>query len=162
MQDTALVVVVALSMAIGVVGTVVPFLPGLVLVWASALVYGIAAGFGPIGWAAFVVITALAVAGVVIGVVVPQRAAAAGGAPLPSLWAGAALGVAGFFLVPVVGIPLGFLTGILSAEWLRTRSWATAWRATLATLRGFGIATLAQFASALSMVTVWVVWVVAT
>jgi uncharacterized protein YqgC (DUF456 family) len=160
-QSTALVIVVAVAMAVGVAGTVVPFLPGLALVWLAALVYGLADGFATAGLAIFLVMSALAVTGVVVGWVVPHRAAAAGGAQVVSLWAGAALGVAGFFLVPFVGLPLGILTGILGAEWFRTRSWATAKRTTLATLRGFGVATLAQFAIALAMVALWIVWVVA-
>jgi uncharacterized protein len=160
-DGTALIVVIALAMVIGVIGTALPFVPGLGLVWSAALVYGLAEGFGPVGLAAFVVITALALAGVVVGVVIPQRAAARGGARPPSLWAGAALGTVGFFVVPIVGLPLGVVTGILLAEWLRTRAWTPAWRATVATLRGFGVATLAQFAIGLSMVGLWAVWVVA-
>ena len=161
MDDTTLVVLVALAMAIGVAGTVVPFVPGLGLVWVAALVYGIAAGFGVVGWMAFVVITALGGVGVAAGVVLPHRAARGGGATPSSIALGAVLGVIGFFVVPVVGLPLGGVLGIFLGETLRTRDAAAAWRATLATLKGFGLATLAQLAAGLAMAIVWSVWVVA-
>ena len=94
MDDALLIALVAVAMAVGIVGTVVPVLPGLVLVWAAALMYGLVAGFGPVGAAAFVVITALALAGIVVGVVVPQRVSARGGASPASRLLGAALAVA--------------------------------------------------------------------
>ena len=161
MDDTTLVVLVALAMAIGVAGTVVPFVPGLGLVWVAALVYGIAAGFGVVGWMAFVVITTLGGVGVAAGVVLPHRAARGGGATPLSIVLGAVLGVIGFFVVPVVGLPLGGVLGIFLGETLRTRDAAAAWRATLATLKGFGLATLAQLAAGLAMAIVWSAWVVA-
>src|SRR4051794_9137786 len=112
MDDTALIIVVATAMAVGVVGTVVPFVPGLGLVWLSGLVYGLAAGFGTVGWIAFVAISALALAGAAAGVVLPQRAARSGGATSLSILMGAATAVVGFFVVPVVGIVLGGVLGI--------------------------------------------------
>jgi hypothetical protein len=51
--------------------------------------------------------------------------------------------------------------GIFVGEALRTRDVTTAWRATVATLKGFGIAGLVQFTAGLLMVFGWVVWVVA-
>jgi uncharacterized protein len=161
MDDTTLVVIVALAMAVGVVGTVVPVLPGLMLVWAAALVYGLVGGFGAVGTAAFVVITALAAAGTLAGIVVPRRAATRGGAARQSMWLGSALGVVGFFVVPFVGVLVGGVLGVFLGEALRTRDSAAAWRSTLATLKGFGLAGLLQVAAALSMVVVWVAWVVA-
>ena len=160
MTDSVLTAVVAVAMAIGVVGTVVPVVPGLVLVWAAALVYGLSAGFGAVGAVAFTVITIVAVAGVVVGVVVPQRAAARGGAAQSSMWLGAALGVVGFFVVPVVGVVLGGVLGVLVGEAARTRDWSTAWNATVATVKGFGLAALAQFVAGIAMFAIWVSWVV--
>ena len=50
--------------------------------------------------------------------------------------------------------------GIYVGEHLRTGDTVTAWRATRATIAGFGIAVLVQFAAAMSMIAVWVVWVI--
>jgi uncharacterized protein len=161
-DDTGLVVLVALAMAIGVAGTVVPFVPGLAFVWLAALGYGLAAGFGAVGWAAFVTITALAVAGVAAGVALPHRAARGRGATSLSIGLGAATAVIGFFVVPVIGLPLGGVLGIFVGETLRTRDAGAAWHTTAATLKGFGVASLAQLAIGLVIVIVWLVWVVAS
>ena len=160
MDDTALLIVVAAAMAVGVAGTVVPFVPGLGLVWLAALGYGLAAGFGVAGFIAFLIITALAVGGIAAGVVLPHRAARGGGATSLSLTLGAAMAVIGFFVVPVIGLPLGGVLGIFVGEMLRTRDVSIAWRATSATLKGFGLGTLAQVAFGLVMVSVWSIWAV--
>ena len=159
-DNAALVIVVAAAMAVGVAGTVVPFVPGLGLVWLAALVYGLVAGFGLAGWIAFLTVTALAVGGLVAGVVLPHRAARGGGATSLSLVLGAATAVVGFFVVPVIGLPLGGVVGIFVGELIRTRDATIAWRATIATLKGFGLGTLVQAACGLAMVSVWVIWVV--
>ena len=67
----------------------------------------------------------------------------------------------GFFLVPVIGLALGGVIGIYLSERARTGDAAAAWRTTMATLRGFGIAALLQLAAGLLMVATWVVWVLA-
>ena len=147
-------------MAVGIVGTVVPLVPGLLLVWAAGLVYGLSDGFDALGIAAFTVITLLGVAGVVAGWVVPQRAAGKAGAARSSIWLAAAAAIVGFFVIPVVGVVIGGLVGLYAAEWQRSGDGPTAWRSTRATLVGFGVATLVQFLLALAMALVWVVWVV--
>ena len=82
--DTGAVVLVGLVMALGLIGTVLPLLPGLPIIWGAALVYGLVTNFGTAGWIAFAAITALAVAGMVAGLVLPHRRVAAGGAPAPA------------------------------------------------------------------------------
>jgi uncharacterized protein YqgC (DUF456 family) len=153
------VTVVALAMAVGVAGTVVPLVPGLPLVWAAALLYGVVDGFGLVGMACFAVVTAVAVAGTVAGFTLPQRAAGAAGAARSSIWAGALLAVVGAFVIPVVGLPLGGVFGVYLAERIRTNDAAAARRATLATVRGFGVAALVQLGCAVVMVVTWIGWV---
>ena len=155
------VTLVALVMAIGAVGTVVPLVPGIGLAWVAALVYGLAEGFDAAGIAFFAAITMVAAAGTIAGWVVPHRSAVASGAHRRSVWLGVAGAVAGFFLVPVVGLPLGGVAGIYVGEHLRTRDPARAWRATRATMAGFGIAALVQFGAALVIIALWVTWVLA-
>jgi uncharacterized protein YqgC (DUF456 family) len=160
-DDTTVAVLVGIAMAVGLVGTVVPVLPGLLLIWGAALAYGVATGFGTAGIVAFVLITALAAAGVAAGVVLPRRAAGAAGAAQSSLWLGGVVAVVGFFVVPVVGVPLGGALGIFVGEQLRTRDSAVAWRATWATLKSFGLAALVQFGAGVVMVAAWAGWLLA-
>src|SRR5512136_800137 len=51
-------------MAVGLL--VIPILPGLMIIWVAALGYGIAAGFGTLGWVMFAFITVLMLAGSIL------------------------------------------------------------------------------------------------
>lgn len=162
MDASGLVVAgVAVAIAVGIAGTVVPLVPGLGLVAGAALVYGVVEGFGVVGGIAFGIISALAIAGTAAGIALPRRAAGGAGAPTSSMLIGAIGAVIGFFAVPVVGLPLGGAVGIFVGELARSRDRTVAWRTTKATLKGFGAATLAQLAAGLAMAVTWVVWVVA-
>jgi uncharacterized protein YqgC (DUF456 family) len=150
---------VAVAMAAGLLGTLLPFLPGLPIVWAAALVYGLAAGFEAIGWTLFVLITLVGVTGLILGTVLPHRRAAARGAPASTILAGVVVGLIGFFVIPIVGLPLGAGLGVMLAERSRLGSWDQAWTATRAMMVGFGIGALVQFSAGVAMIATWVVWV---
>lgn len=151
---------IAAAMAVGLLGTLLPFLPGLPIVWAAALVYGLATGFRPLAWVMFVLITLVGVVGLVLGTVMPHRRAAAKGAPASTILAGIILGLIGFFVVPIVGLPLGAGLGVMLAERRRLGSWDRAWGATKQLLVGFGIGAAVQFGAGVVMIEIWVVWVV--
>lgn len=155
-----LVVFVGLAVALGVVGTVLPILPGLLLVWAATVVYGLVEGFGTTGWIAIVLISAIALVGSGLGLVLPHRAAGSSGAARWSVWLAFAVGVVGFFVVPIVGLPLGVVVGLFVAEVTRTKQPELAWQSTLATLKAFGVSTLVQLAAGLLMAAVWLAWVI--
>lgn len=90
----------------------------------------------------------------------PARAASGAGAAPSSKRLGVAAAIVGFFVVPVVGLPLGGAAGIFVGEHLRTRSAPAAWRATKATLVGFGFGALAELSAGVAMALTWVVWLV--
>jgi uncharacterized protein len=158
-MDTGVVILVGLAMAVGLIGTLLPLLPGLPIVWAAALGYGLAEGFGGVGAAVFGLITLLAVAGIVAGFVLPHRRVAAKGAPVSTVATGVALGIVGFFVIPIVGLIVGAVAGVLLAERTRTGDWARAWATTKDLMVGFGIGVAVEFAAGLAMVLCWVVWV---
>jgi uncharacterized protein YqgC (DUF456 family) len=76
------------------------------------------------------------------------------------MWLGALLAIAGFFVVPVVGLVVGGVLGVFLGEVARTRNTTAAWRTTIATIKGFGMASVLQVVVALAMVIAWVPWVV--
>lgn len=158
-MDASITVLVALAMLAGLVGTVLPLFPGLPIVWGAALVYGLVEGFGGRGTIAMIVITALAAAGMVASVVLPHRRVAAGGAPRSSILAGVAGAIVGFFVIPIVGMPLGAVAAIYLAEYRRTGSKATAWQSTKTMVGGFGLGILIELAAGLAIVAVWAIWV---
>ena len=151
-------VVVAAAMAVGLMGIVVPILPGLLLIWGAAIVYGIAVGFSTVGWVVIGILTVLAVASVIKSFIIPRRAASESGA---SAWAqlGAVVGgVIGFFLIPVIGLFVGALAGLLAVEMLLKGNWDDAWKATVATAKGFGISAVIDFGLGMMMIACWSVW----
>ena len=151
--------VVAAVMVVGLIGTVVPVLPGLLLIWGAGLVYGIVDGFEGVGTAAFAVMTVLLALGMTMGYVLPKRAGERSGATKSSVRLGILGAVIGFFVIPVVGLPIGGALGVLAGEYGRLHDWPAAWAATRSVLGGFGLAVLAEFTAGVLMVAAWSAWV---
>jgi uncharacterized protein len=152
-------VLVGLLMLIGVVGTVIPLLPGLLLVWGAGLLWVLADGGGVVRWSVLVVLTVLFVVGTVAKYVLPGRRAAAEGAPATTLLLGVVGMVVGFFVIPVVGLLAGGVAGVFLAERIRLGSTPAAWASTRRVLVAAGIGALVEIGAGLSMVAVWLVGV---
>jgi uncharacterized protein YqgC (DUF456 family) len=154
-----IIALLALVMAIGLLGTLLPLVPGLPLIWASALGYGLFEGFGGSGIAAMLAISAVGTAGLVAGIILPARRMAGMDAPRSTLVAGAAGGLVGFFLIPLVGLVIGAILGVLIAEYNRSNEWTAAWVTTRAVVVGFGLGVAAQLLAGIVMIAIWVAWV---
>lgn len=152
---------VGLAMAAGLVGVFVPVIPGLLLIWAAGLWWTVADGGGALRWTVLGVLTALLVLGTVAKYVLPARSAAARGAPLSTLVAGAAGAVVGFFVIPVVGVLVGGVAGIYLAEYARLHDGGRAWVSTRAALVAIGVGLLIELTAGVLMIGVWLlgVWV---
>jgi uncharacterized protein len=153
-------VVVAIVIALGVIGIVVPFMPGEVLVVAAILVWA-SETTGLTAWTVAAVAVALVGAGAVVKYVVPGRRMRAAGIPTSTLLAGAATGIVGFFVIPVVGLLIGFVLGIYLAE-LRRLGAGAARPATLHALKAVGLGLLIELCAAVLAAGTWAVGVVLT
>lgn len=153
------ILVVAVLMAIGLAGVIIPFLPGLPIIWGAALLYGYLTAFDGLGWTAMAVITVLAGMGIAASLVLPDRAGRGAGASRSTRLFAGVLGVVGFFVVPVIGFPLGACAGVLVAQYRQTADLDGAVRSTVAVLKGFGAGLVAELGAGLSMALVWVAWV---
>jgi uncharacterized protein len=153
-------VLVAATILVGLVGIIVPFLPGTALVLVAALVWAAEIGTRT-AWAVFAVAAAVLVAGTVVKYALPGRRMKSAGVPATTLWAGAAVGVVGFFVVPVVGLFLGFVLGVYLAERHRVGG-AAAWSSTKQALRAVGTSILVELAAGVLAAAAWVVGVVVT
>jgi uncharacterized protein len=153
-------VLVALAILVGLVGVIVPILPGLVLVLAAILFWAIGEGSAT-GWSVFTVAAVLIVAGSVVKYAVPNRRLKTTGIPSSTTWFGVALGVVGFFVIPVIGLFIGFVLGVYVAEYRRVGR-AAAWPSTKEALRAVGISILIELAAGVLAALVWVAGVVAT
>lgn len=135
-------VLAALAIIVGIVGVVVPVLPGLLVVVAAVFVWALAVQHG-VAWAVFIVSAALAVAGWGLQYVIPGRRLHRDGIPNRTTIIGLVVGIVGFFVLPPIGLPLGFVLGVYLAELRRLRSaqaaWPSAVRAIKAAMLSFGI-----------------------
>lgn len=147
----------ALVMAVGLVGVVLPVLPGLVLVWGAGLWWTIADGKGVGHWIVLALMTALFVIGALTKYVLPARATAGRGVPWPSLAIGVVCAIVGFFVVPVVGLLIGGVFGIYVAELVRLGDYRTAAGTTWAAIVAFGVGMLVELVAGVLMAGVWLV-----
>ena len=99
--------------------------------------------------------------GAVVKYLVPGRRLQRAGVPSTTLLAGGALGVVGFFVVPVVGLPLGFLLGVYLVEWRRLGH-REAWPATVHALRAVGLGIAIELGFGTLAAATWAVGVVLT
>jgi uncharacterized protein YqgC (DUF456 family) len=76
------------------------------------------------------------------------------GVPGSTLLLGALLGIVGFFVIPVVGIVVGFVLGIYLAELLRLGP-DRAGPATVSALKAVGVSILIEFLASLAAATTW-------
>jgi uncharacterized protein YqgC (DUF456 family) len=153
---------VGLVMALGLVGVVVPVLPGLLLIWAAGVAWAWLDGGGAVRWTVAVVLTVLLLAGTTMKYALPARSVAGAGAPRSTLLLGATGAVVGFFAIPVVGFVVGGVGVVFLAELARLGTAAAAWRSTRAVLLGVGIGMLVELCAAVLMVAVWLLGVLAT
>lgn len=162
-MTTSGTVLVGVVIAVGLLGVLLPVLPGLLLVEGAGLWWVLADGGGTARWLVFAVMTAFLLAGTAAKYVLPARAAAARGAPLGTLLVGAAAAVAGFFVIPVVGVVVGGVLGIFLAELARFGGdTGRAWASTRAALVGIGVGVLVELAAGLAMALAWLVGVLVT
>ena len=127
--EPAGLVIVGLAIFAGLVGVVVPVLPGLVLSWGAVLVWALAERT-PAAWTVLAVSSLLLLASQVLKYVVPGRRMRQAGVPWRTMAAGGVLGIIGFVVVPVVGLVIGFVLGVYLAERTRLRSHQDAWPST--------------------------------
>lgn len=144
---------------IGIVGTVVPLLPGSLLVAAGVILYAVLIG-EPIAWAGAAVALIVLAVGMVAKWLVPAKRVSGQVDNLPIIVGGIA-GVIGFFVIPVVGILVGFIVGVLGTELIRTRSWQRAWPATKTAIHAAGLSLLIELASVVVAGCVWLATILA-
>jgi len=79
------------------------------------------------------------------------------GVPGRSLLVGGLVGVIGFFLVPVVGLPLGFCLGVYAWELVRGADQAAARSAVWEAIKAQGLAILFELSGCLVAAVAWAV-----
>ena len=151
---------VGLVVLVGVVGVVVPLLPGSLLVAVAVVVWALDER-STTAWLCTAGALGLLAAGAVVKYAVPGKRLKGAGVPTSTLLLGAVLAVVGFVVVPVIGAFFGFVLGVYLAEVRRLGS-RRAWPATRAALGAVGLSLLIELAAALLAAVVWLGGAVAT
>jgi len=150
-------------MVVGLIGVILPIVPGVGFIWIVVLVYAIAERFVTIDPITFAVLTVLGAIGLSADLWMSQVGAKAGGASIWSLLAGLALGAigatVGAIFLGVGAIPgavIGAIAGVILAEWYQRKDWREAFKAGGGWLVGFTLSGVVQFIIAILMILIFV------
>ena len=147
-----------LMMAVGLL--MIPILPGLVIIWVSALGYGIAVGFGMLGWVMTALITVLMLAGSILDNVLMGAQAHKEGAPWWVVLIAMAAAIIGSFVIPIpiIGGILAALLVLFLLEWMRLKNARKALASMRGMLVGCGWAIVFRFIMGMIMIGLWLIW----
>lgn len=147
-------------MILGLIGAVVPLLPGPMIIWAGALVWAWADGFERLGWPMLLLLLLLALVAwasdFLINILISRRSGASWKAIFGSIVGGLVGGIALSGLFPVAGSLLGALLGAVlgafAVEYWNTRNPQTAFVAVRAYIGSVLLASLVEIAISVTMV----------
>lgn len=152
---------VALVIAVGLVGIVVPLLPGMLLVYGAILVWAVVE-HTVASWVTLGIVTVVVGATTAVKYLWPVRRMRRAEVPTSALLAGAVLGIVGFFVIPVFGLVIGFILGVYLAELLRRQDLRRAWASTVHAVKGAALSIGVELVGALSAAVIWLVAVLVT
>lgn len=151
------------AMVIGLIGVILPVVPGVGFIWIVVLVYAIAEQFATIDPLTFAVLTVLGAIGFSADLWMSHAGAKIGGASVWSLLAGFVLGAIGAILGlaflgigAVPGAMVGAVLGVLLAEWYQRRDWNEAFKVVGGWLIGCTLSGGVQFLIATLMILIFV------
>ena len=155
-MSTVGIVLVALAIAVGLVGILVPLLPGTVLVFGAILVWALFERT-TVAWVTLGIVAALLAATLLVKYLWPMRRMKSADVGTLSLVAGAVLGIIGFFVVPVLGLVIGVVLGVYLAELAKRRDQRVAWTSTVHAIKGVALSVGVELAGGLLATVAWVV-----
>ena len=155
-------IVTLLIMAVGLAGTVLPIVPGILLIYAGYLLYGFATGWQAYGLPAIVgwsVVTGFVLLlDIYAGAIGAKRYGASRSGAQGSIVGG----LIGALAAGFPGIILGPFAGAAAGELPRGRSYREAFRSGWGTLIGFVVGSVVKIAIGLVMVGTFIWWVFIT
>jgi len=151
-------------MVVGLIGMVVPIIPGTILIWLGVLGYAIVENFQAIGPGTLVIISLIGLVTGTADIWLTLLGARSGGASGLSIIYGMLGGVLGFFVlgavIPIIGSLLGgllgYALGILLGQYQKLRDWNLALKASFGGIVGWGVATVVQIVGGIMMVAIFV------
>ncbi|MDM8532790.1 DUF456 domain-containing protein [Anaerolineales bacterium HSG25] len=157
------------AMIIGIIFTVVPPLPGTVIIWAAAVGYGLFMGWDLyLGGPTFVILTILMLIGIAMDIIAGHVGAKVGGASWLSITLGMILGLIltmlGSSMTPIVGClagAVGMIVSVFAIEWWRNKDRDKAIQAIKGYCAGTTLGMMAKVTTACMMMIIFLVRVFA-
>jgi uncharacterized protein YqgC (DUF456 family) len=151
-------------MLVGLVGIIIPILPGMLLIWLSVLAFAVVEGFKSVDWITFSILTAIALVVGTADIWMSLLGAKTGGASGRSMIFGAAGSILGFiFLGPLFpplgslfGGAIGYAAGVLLGQYHKYRDWRMAAKAAVGGLAGWGVSTAIQLGGGILIIALFI------
>lgn len=155
MSAAALDLLVGVALIVAAAGIVIPVLPGTLLAVVALVVWAVLTG-GLAAWAATAVALVILALGQVLKYLVPHRSMTGAGVPGRSIMVGGIGALVGFFVIPIVGLLVGFIGGVFAAELTRQGNWRPAWESTWVAMKATGFSVLIELGALVLAASVWV------
>ncbi len=143
------------AMFISLLGVLLPLVPGVALIWLTALVYAVAEGFKNIDPITMIVLSVIALPGITADIWVSSLGAKAGGASLWSIVASLVGGVVGFLISTLPGAIIGALVGLMAVELFRAKDWRQALKASGGWIAGWLLSAVVQIITGVIMIAIF-------
>lgn len=155
-MSTTGLVLVALAIAIGLAGIIIPVLPGGLLVFGAIAVWAFVERTTE-AWVVLGIAAVLFVGAEIIKYTWPVKRMRAADVRTSILVIGGICGVIGFFVIPVIGLLIGFVAGVFVAELASRHDARRAWASTVHALKGVALSAGVEFTGALLAAITWTV-----
>lgn len=152
-------IVVLTVMIIGLLGLLTTIIPGLTIIWVSALVYWLITGFSTGSIILVVIMTLIMIGGNLADNFIMGASARRTGASWLAIGVALLAGVIGSLAFPPFGGLIAALLGVFLVEYLRLRDVEKAWVSTRGMAAGCGMAVLLRFGLGVVMILMWLLWV---
>jgi uncharacterized protein len=159
--DTQIVVTVVAGvlLAVAAIGTVYPVLPGSLLAIVTLIVWAWIIG-SPEAWTVAVIGAVIAAVGWSASAVLTGRKLRQQRVPRRSIAVAVISAVVGMFLIPVVGLFVGFGAGLMASEDARRRDFRAALDSSVETLKATGLGILVEFGLVCLAASLWMIGVI--
>lgn len=147
---------------VGLIGSLIPVLPGSILVWLTILVYTILDGWDAITPLLFIFVTVISFITGTANIWLSLLGAKTGGASGQSLLLGILGSIIGLFVFSLIGSIVGYALGIIVGEYLKHKDWNIALKASFGGIAGWGISTAIEAGGSLIILVLFVWRVLAT
>jgi len=153
-------IVILFTMIAGLISLLAVIIPGLTIIWISALIYGLLTGFTTVPSILFILITVLMLIGNVVDQFMMGTKAKKSGASWLSIFLSTGAAFIFSILFPPFGGLIAALIVLMTVEIIRLKDWRKAARSSKEMALGCVSAIAVRFGIGLIMIGIWIFWVI--